>query len=165
MTDTRDPFAPFEAIAVNADWTDPAVDQTDAADDPAAPAPRQAAQAGERLRRYRETRDARELVLAGTPHRFVCRPLPASLLARYDALPPSERWVCCVLAGLHEVRRPDGPPLRPAGLDRGPAGVRLARDEWVDRLAAEYGLETVYEMGNTIDRISRLPASRRGPFC
>lgn len=159
LTDTRDPFAPFEVVAVNSAWTDPAIDTTDAPDGA------EDASAEERLERYRKTRNLAALVLKGAPTRFVLRPLSAALLVRYDTMAPAERLATCFLVGCHEVRPPEGPALRPAKLERLHGGARIATDAWIETVAARYGLETVYEMGAVVDRISRLPVEQRGPFC
>lgn len=147
----RDPLADLHAYATNDDNCDPALDADDVA----------------RLKLYRETRELADAPVkpGATPVRFVLRPIPpivrAMSLAKMD---PDARHACAFLASCHEILLPDGRELRPRKVERGAHGALIADDAWINDVAAEFGLETVLEMGRLAYQRASLRRDARGPF-
>jgi len=154
-----DTFGPFEVLATNDAWTDPAIDGD--ADGPEA--------GTQRLAEYRRTRDVAVLRLRDgvTPTLFVVKPLGATYIASVvDTFSGDTfRHVMSFMASCHEIRRADGSRLEPAGkLAKSVKGTMVGNDEWIDTVAAEFGLLTVYEIGSVAYQRARLPRAARGPF-
>lgn len=156
------PLAPLEVFATNATFCDPAID-TSEPDDPDLPS------AAARMEAYRKTRDPSALVMKPDqrPTAFVCKPLAASLVAKVlDGRTLLSAYLAAFVYGCHEIRMPDGEPIKPAKLVQIASGPSVPTNEdlWIDTVARRFGLETIYEIGSVIYERARLPEGARGPF-
>lgn len=160
----QDPIAPLVAVATNGMFSDPAIDHSDpdGADEGGNPLPSGA----ERLAKYRETRDVAHLVFRAEvkPTEFVLSPIPANYASVLEQSAPITRNVLAFLASCLEVRLPDGSVLRPRKIVPGAYKTRHAEDDWVETCTAQWGIETVYEMGRVAYERARLPKGSKGPY-
>lgn len=156
------PLAPLDVYATNTVFCDPAIDTSDP-DDADLPS------AAQRMEAYRKTRDASGLVMRPDqrPTVFVCKPLSASLVAKVlDGRTLLAAHLAAFVYGCHEIRLPDGTPVKPAKLVTvsGGTSVPANEDAWIDTVARRFGLESIYEIGSVIYERARLPEGARGPF-
>lgn len=154
----QNPLNSLEAIATNAIWSDPAIcaDQSDGES------------IAEHVVKYRRTRDLKDLVLkeGHTPTLFVLKPIPAKALAGLlsASLGPTFRAALAFLYSCHLVKLPDGQLLEPSEYEAGANGLKLAKDDWLEKIRDEFGYETVQEMGGVALQRAQLPARAKGPF-
>lgn len=156
------PLAPLEVYATNTVFCDPAIDTSDP-DDEDLPS------AAARMETYRKTRDASGLVMKSDqrPTVFVCKPLSASLVAKIlDGRTLLAAHLAAFIYGCHEIRLPDGTPIKPVKVKQIEGGPGVPTDEnlWIDTVSRKFGLETIYEIGSVIYERARLPEGARGPF-
>lgn len=161
----NDPIGKLEAVATNAMFMDPAIDMSDPAGDGPDGAPLPSGE--ERLVRYRAERDMGCLVLKPdvAPTVFVLSPIPqvaAPMLL--EGMSTAVRYVSAFQLSVHEIRLPDGTTMRPKNISPVSYGARKADDDWINRVMAKWGADTVYELGRLAFERARLPVGAHGPF-
>lgn len=144
------PIGDLEAIATNSLWRDPAIP------------------ADCDLTKYRETRDLADISLRESPKPtlFVLSPIKASAIAGLSSpsISAQSRYAIAFLRSCHLVKLPDGRCLQPSAFEGlGPQG-RFAEESWIEEITAEFGYETVQEMGRVAYERAWLPRAARGPF-
>lgn len=155
-------LAPLEILATNEMFTDPAIDMSDPDDPSVGPS------AEDRLAEYRRTRDMSALALKPdvAPTVFVCKRLQPVLAARaLDTVTQAHARLNAFIFGCHEIRTPDV-VMKPKKLAASAFGASTPADEneWVNAVAARFGLSTIHEIGQVIYERARLPEAAKGPF-
>jgi hypothetical protein len=99
---------------------------------------------------------------------FVLKPIKKVLCAEHlDTIQThTARAHASFLVACHEIDCGNDRILKPepGELTPGAYGSHVASDEWMDRVANEFGLEAVYEMGHLAWQRARLKAGAAGPF-
>ena len=157
----QNPLDCLEIVATNYVWCDPAI----AVDRTEGEAPH-----SEELVQYRRTRDLSVLPKREgvSPTLFVLKPIPARVLSGIysPAISPATRNALCFLRSCHLVKLPDGQALEPSRYDTlGDGSGKIAKEDWIDKIADLFGYETVQEIGGVAFERARLPRAARGPFC
>jgi hypothetical protein len=69
-------------------------------------------------------------------------------------------WAC------HEIDKGDGNSLKPdaADITTMPNGTKVAGGEWIEKVADEFGVPAIYEVGHVIYQRAKLKAGAAGPF-
>lgn len=150
----QNPLAPLDVLATNEMFRDPALADLSEAE----------------LAEYRATRDLdairARLPESPKPTVFVVKRLPPVSTAGMEGMSRSFRELLAFLQACHCVVLPDGAPLEPdrKKMSKAAGGVSQADDEWFNRIAARFGVETCYEIGRVAFEWARLPESAKGPF-
>lgn len=148
---THDPLGSIEMVIVSKRFRDPALDAESM-----------------QLDEYVKTRDPalirdREGM---TATRFFCEPLKRTWVAEtvdsFEA--ESKRYGLAFLAACTAVRLGDGTVLKPETRYEGPYKQLVAGPEWHERIADQFGMVTIYEIGKLAWERAQLPAGARGPF-